>query len=197
MTVRSFELARLSLERLLDNIADRDRYSMAADVVESIRRGMVLQDDFVALCTEKQATILARSIVSKSIGDDLNLYPISAEKKLLRAKVRGFEECDIPKEEMTVQDYIFVASSIAEGENYSKTTMRTVYDWFRELDLSPTQARVFAILFRSNKPRSIKSFPQFELFHLEYRTALKDLANKGFICKFPDETYCVTETIIA
>ncbi len=197
MTPRAFELARLSFERLLENIAKRDKYSMAASVAEDIIHEMDALDDYVARCSEKQAIILARSIVYKCVGDDLNLYPVSAEKKLLRSKARGFRECDIPKEEMTVQDFLFVASSIAEGENYSKSTMRAVYDWFREIGLTPTQARVFSILFRSNKPRSIKSLPQYEIFHLEYRNAVNELVNKGFICKLPDDLYCVTETIIA
>ena len=39
MTPRAFELARLSFERLLENIAERDKYSMAASVAEDICRG--------------------------------------------------------------------------------------------------------------------------------------------------------------
>ena len=117
MTTRAFVLARSSFERLLNNIAERNLRS--SSVCKSILRSMDNQDDCVAYCTEKQAAVLARGVVYNYIGDDLDLYPITAERKLLRAKVRGIPACDIPRDEMTVNDLIYIASAIAEGEKMS------------------------------------------------------------------------------
>lgn len=195
MTPRAFDLARMSFERLLDNIADRTPKANYA--IKAIRESLTAQDEFIALCSEKQAAALARGIVYNYIGDDLDLYPITAEKKVLRAKVRNQKECNIPIEEMTTRDIIFVASSIAAGENFSKTTMRAVYDWFQSIGLDPIQTRVFSTLFMKGEPMSIKSLPQQNLFSAEYRKAAEALANKGFISELPGDLYCVTETTIA
>lgn len=195
MTQRAFDLARLSLERLLDNIAQRNPKS--SSIVDSIRRGMVSQDDCIAKCTEKQAAVLARGVVYNYIGDDLDLYPITAEKKLLRTKVRKLSECNIAIEEMTVKDIIYVVSAITEGENFSKQTMRAAYDWFLEIGLNPIQARVYSVLFMKATPMSLKSVPQQSLFASEYRKAAKELTAKGFITELPGDLYCVTETTIA
>lgn len=63
MTSRSFDLARNSFECLLDNIVDRNcQYSA---IPESVRKSMHVQDECVALCSEKQALSLARTIVYK------------------------------------------------------------------------------------------------------------------------------------
>jgi hypothetical protein len=51
MTQRAFDLARLSFERLIDNIAQRNPKS--SFVINSIRRGMVSQDESIAICPEK------------------------------------------------------------------------------------------------------------------------------------------------
>ena len=195
MTPRAFDLARLSLERLLDNISDRTPKSNYA--VKAVRESMITQDECIAICDEKQAASLARGVVYNYIGDDLSLYPITAEKKLLRAKVREQKECEIPIEEMTPRDIIFVAASITEGENFSKKTMRAVYDWFREIGLTPIQTRVFSVLFIKGVPLPIKAIPQQALFYAEYRKAAKALIDKGFIIKLPCDLYCVTETTIA
>lgn len=194
MTPRAFDLARLSFMQLLDNIADRDRF--ASDIVESIRRGMDFQEDFIALITEKQAGVLARGIVYNYIGDDLNLYPVTAEKKLLRAKSRNMTVCDIPIEEMTVRDIIYVASAITEGENFSKPTMLAVFKWFQNIGLSPVQSRVFSVLFRIGKPTPLRSIPQYSIFAAEYREAAIALIGKGYICELPGGLFCVTETVI-
>ena len=195
MTPRAFDLARLSLSRLLDNIASRTPKSSFA--IKSVRESMSNQDDYIAVCDDKQALSLARGIVYNYIGDDLNLYPITAEKKLLRAKALKLLECDIPIEEMTTKDIIYVAASMAEGENYSRPTMRAVYNWFQEVGLDPMQARIYSILFMKGAPMSLKTFPQRDLLSEEYKLAAKELVNMGFIYELPGDIYCVTETTIA
>ncbi len=191
MTSRAFDLARLSVERLLDNIADRTL--LADSAITAVRQSMTSQDNRVAICNEKQAADLARGVVYNYIGDDLNLYPITAEKKLLRAKARNQMECNILIEEMTTRDILYVASAIAEGENFSKTTMHAVFTWFREIGLDPYQTRVFSYLFMRRKPISLRSIPFQSLFSSEYQKAANELVDKGFICKFPGSLYCVTE----
>ena len=194
MTPRDFELARLSFEKLLDNIVDRN--PRAESLCNSIRMGMRKHKTQVASCSEMQAECLARDIVYNYIGDDLNLYPVSAESKLNRAKVRGLQQCDIPKDEMTVRDIIFVVYAIANGENFSKRTMKDAFDWFREIGMDPIQARVYSVLFIRREPMSLKAIPQQNLFISEYRNAAKSLVEKGYIFELPDGNYCVTETVI-
>ena len=153
MTQRAFELARLSFEGLLDNIAQRN--PRLSSIIDSIRGGMDSQGECIAICTEKQAASLAKGVVYNYIGDDLNLYPITAEKKLLRAKARKLSECSIDIDEMTVKDIIYVASAITEGENFSKQTMRAVYEWFQQIGLNPIQTRVYSVLFMKAAPMSL------------------------------------------
>lgn len=195
MTQRAFDLARLSFGRLLDNIAERNPKSTA--VVGGFRKGMEFQEDCIAIISEKQAGVLARGVVYNYIGDDLNLYPITAEKKLLRSKSRDQNECDIPLDEMTVKDILYVAFALTGGENFSKQTMRAVFDWFQEIGLDPIQSRVFSVLFMRGEPVSLQSIPQYTMFAAEYRKAAKALVKKGFICEMPDGKYNVTETTIA
>ena len=132
MTERAFDLARLSLVRLMNNITERN--SRSSSVCKAIQQSMDNQDDCIAYCTENQAAVLARGVVYNCIGDDLDLYPITAEKKLFRTKLRDLPVCDIPKDEMTVKDFIYIASAIAEGENISTATMLSVFEWFRDID---------------------------------------------------------------
>ena len=194
MTPRAFVLAQISLERLLDNISDRNPKS--ALICKTVQRSMESQDEVVAICSEKQAAVLARGVVYNYIGDDLDLYPITAEQKLLRSKVRNHGECDIPKDEMTTKDFIFVASAIARGEDFSKTTMRAVFEWFGEIGLDPIQTRVYSILLSKQEPISLTILPQQNLFGADYRKAAKALVEKGFISELPGDLYCVTETTI-
>ena len=155
------------------------------------------QGECIAICTEKQAASLARGVVYNYIGDDLNLYPITAEKKLLRAKARKLSECSVDIDEMTVKDIIYVASAITEGENFSKQTMRAVYEWFQQIGLNPIQTRVYSVLFMKAAPMSLKSMPQQTILAAEYRKAAKELVDKGFIAELPGDKYCITETTIA
>lgn len=194
MTPRGFELAQLSFEKLLDNIAER--YPGMALICKSIRNGMSERNNQVAKCSMKQAECLARSVVYNCIGDDLDLYPVSAERKLNRAKVRGLQQCDIPQDEMTVKDIIFVVYAIANGENFSKRTMREVFSWFQGIGMDPIQARVFSYLFIKQKPLSLRGLPQQDLFFSEYRKAAKVLVKTGFVCEMPGELFCITETSI-
>jgi hypothetical protein len=194
MTQRAFELARLSFEGLLDNIAQRN--PRLSSIIDRIRSGIASQEDCIAICTEKQAASLAKGVVYNYIGDDLNLYPITAEKKLLRAKARKLSECSIDIDEMTVKDIIYVASAITEGENFSKQTMRAVYEWFQQIGLNPIQTRVYSVLFMKAAPMSLKSIPQQTILTSEYRKAAKELVAKGFIAELPGDEYCITETTI-
>ena len=192
MTPRGFELARLSFEHLLDNIGERN--PRAASICKSIRNGMTERNNQVANCSMKQAECLARAIVFNYIGDDLNLYPVSAENKLNRAKVRGLQQCDIPKDEMTVKDIIFVVYAMTNGENFSKQTMRDVFSWFQDIGMDAMQARVFSYLFIKQKPLSLRDIPQQGLFSSKYREAAKALVKTGFICELPGDLFCITET---
>lgn len=135
-------------------------------------------------------------MVYNYIGDDLNLYPITAEKKLLRAKVRKLSECNIDIDEMTVRDIIFIASAITEGENISRQTMHAVYEWFQQIGLNPIQTRVYSVLFMKAAPMSLKSIPQQTILAAEYRKAAKELVAKGFIAELPRDEYSITETTI-
>ena len=139
---------------------------------------------------------MARGVVYNYIGDDLNLYPITAEKKLLRAKARKLSECSVDIDEMTVKDIIYVASAITEGENFSKQTMRAVYEWFQQIGLNPIQTRVYSVLFMKAAPMSLKSMPQQTILAAEYRKTQKELVAKGFIAELPGDGYCITETTI-
>ena len=194
MTPRGFELAQMSFEKLLDNIVERN--PSATSICKSIRKGMSEGNSRVAKCSVKQAECLARAVVYNCIGDDLDLYPVSAESKLNRAKVRGFQQCDIPKDEMTVNDIIFVVYAIANGESFSKRTMRDAFSWFQEIGMDPIQARVFSYLFIKQKPLSLRDLPQQELFSSEYRKAARALVKTGFISELPGELFCITETSI-
>ena len=194
MTPRDFELARLSFDKLLDNIVERN--PKAAVICKEIRYKTKQRNNQIARCSKENAEYLARIIVYKHIGDDLNLYPVSAESKLNRAKVRGLQECDIPKDEMTVKDFIFVVYAIANGENFSKRTMRDAFTWFQEVGMDAIQARVVSYLFIKQKPLSLRDIPQQELFSSEYRKAAKALVKTGFIYELPGDLFCITETNI-
>ena len=195
MTSRAFDMARMSFERLLNNIADRS--PRMSSIIENIRKKLDSQDDYVALISEKQASALAKAIVYNYIGDDLDLYPITAEKKLQRAKARQLKECSIPIDEMTVKDILFVVSAITQGENFSKSTMLAIFEWFKEIGLDPMQARLYSVLFMKGEPMSIHSIPQYSIFQSEYEKAAKALVEKGFICEFYNGKYNITETAIS
>lgn len=194
MTPRSFELARISLGKLLDNIVDRD--PKFAGIPETIRRSMDSQDECVAVCTERQAIILARSIVYNCIGDDLNLYPVRAEQKLLRSKVRGMNSCSIPPDEMTVVDMFYITNAFSKGESFTKPTMMAVFNWFRQHGFDPICARVYSVYRFSSSPLNIRSLPQQSLYLTEYRRAIDVLVNDGYLLDVGDNNYLVTEKTI-
>ena len=193
MTPRAFALARLSLGQLLDNITDRNPgYTKTP---EAVRSSMNNHNNCIATCTDWQAATLARTVVYTCIGDDLNLYPITAEDKIQRAKIRNQPACDIPFDELTSNDIIYIVAASAKGENISSNTMISVFDWFKDIGMDPIQARVFSILYIAKKPIHIKSFPQQSLFSAEYNRAAKALVNQGFIYRIEDDKYCVTEIL--
>ena len=97
---------------------------------------------------------------------------------------------------MTVKDILFVTAAIIDGENFSRSTMQAVYEWFKEIGLDPYQARVYSYFFRSKEPLSIKTLPQQNLFYTNYQKAAKELISKGFIYELPGDLYYVTETTL-
>ena len=190
MTPRAFDCARSSLITLLENIADRDpKY---AGIPRTVIKSMEKQEECIAKCSSKQAESLATTIVSRGIGDDLDLYPISAEQKLNRSKVRGFIECDIPIDEMTYKDKVFVVWATF-NEKFSFKTFAAVRDWFKELGLDINQARVYAALYFSESPLPINSLPQYILLRDEYRDAIKTLLERGIVNKDQEGRFYLTE----
>ena len=195
MTPRAFDLARISVDRLLDNISDRT--PKADFAIRAVRESMIAQDVYIAECNEKQALAIARGIVYMCIGDDIGLYPITAEKKLSLSKARNQMECRIPIEEMTTRDKIYVASAIAKGENIARSTMIAIYEWFRGIGLEPMEALFYSVLFMEVKPVPMKLMPQRLLLSSKFSTVVKALVDKGFIREYSEKTYCVAKTIIA
>lgn len=195
MTPRSFELAQISFGRLLDNIIDRDQ--KFAGIPETVRRSMDAQDDCVAVCSEKQAAVLARSIVYNYIGDDLNLYPVRAEQKLLRSKVRGIKSCNIPIDEMTDADKFYIAYAFSQGECFTKPTMMAVFNWFRQFGFDPICARVYSIYRFSNNPLNIRSLPQQSMFLTEYRRAVEALVKDGYLRDVGGNNYIISEKTLS
>ena len=188
MTPRSFELARLSLEQLIDNIHDRDKRGFGL-FSESFKRGIDCQDNCVALCSEKIADYLAKKIVYNYIGDDLNLYPVRAEQKLQRSKKQGLASCDIPKDEMTEQDMVYVVYAFTQGESFSKNTMIAAFEWFKQYGFDPSKARVYASYRYGHKPLNIKSIPQYSMFIPKYRFAVRSLVEDGYLLQVDEDVY--------
>ena len=188
MTPHSFELARVSLSQLLDNMIDRDKKEFSG-IYESVRRGMEYQNNCVAICSEKQAACMARSVVYGYMGDDLNLYPITAEQKLQRAKVRGLTTCDIPKDEMTDKDMVYIVYAFTQGESLSKNTMIAAFEWFKQFGFDPSKARVYATYRYSFKPLNIKSIPQYSMFIPKYRFAVRSLIEEGYLLQVDEDVY--------
>ena len=191
MTPRAFELARKSLSVLLDNILERNWGF--PDVPCRVGSTMTTQNEYVAICSENEAKNLARTIVYKSIGDDLNLYPITAEGKLQRSKIRGFGACSIPADEMTFKDCMYVVYAIMKGENFSPETARACFNRFEKHNMTPLMARVYAGIYYNNGTAEIASLPQFSKFISEYRGAAKELASLGFLHKNDNDVYSFTE----
>ena len=191
MTPRSFILAKISLERLLDNVIERDPNYSSFPVI--VKKSIEEQDDCIALCTEKQASLIARSIVYKCIGDDLDLYPISAEQKIQKSKARGESVCTIPFDELTDEDIKYVTYASAKGENISQKTMTPIFEWFKEFDFDSFQARVYCTLYYSNKPLNISAIPKAAMFYAEYRKAAESLVEQGYLKKNSTNEYEIVE----
>lgn len=191
MTIRSFELARLSLEHLLDNITERD-YTHAG-IPKMVKESMIYQEDVVAECTLNQAASLARSIVYKAIGDDLNLYPVTAEKKLSRSKQRGEKLCNIPANEMTVKDYLFVAKSLSDGEAFTKGTALNVFFIFNDYGFDPMMTRVFASYAYFRGPKPLSALLLQSVLGTDYRKPAEKLVSMGVMRKVSDKDYELAE----
>ncbi len=194
MTDRAFDLARMSFSNLLDIIAERNPKSSL--IINSLRKGMEFQDDCIAVISEKQASVLARGIVYNYIGDDLNLYPISAKDKLNRSKVKGFNECDIPSDELTDDDIVYVMFASTMGERFSRRTNTAVNDWFTQFGFNHYQAMVYSVYQYTDGARSINSLPHQSVFGHDYRIAAKELLDKGFLRQLEPGTYEKTSKVI-
>ena len=190
MTPRAFELARNSLSILLDNIKERDE--AFGGIPETIKASMDKQHDVVAECSEKQAASLARTIVYRGLGDDLNLYPVTADQKIQRSQARGIAVCTIPSDEMTPKDFLFVARAIAQGVNISKQTMIAVIARFQEYGFDPYMMRVYSYLALSAKPVAITSLPDQVQFGPDYRKAANQLVGMGYLQINEDGKYLIT-----
>ena len=191
MTPRTFEKAQESFEKLLDNIRDRN---MAYSVIpERIKDSIDGENKCVANISERQAVVLARTIVYKGVGDDLNLYPITAEDHLQRSKLRGSSECSIPDDEMLFEDCMYVINEMMKGANFSRETMTSCFNRFRKFNLDPNMSRVYAGIYYNNGPVEIESLPGFQTLVKEYRKAAKDLVDLGYLKTEDNIFYSLTE----
>ena len=193
MTSLSFDLARLSLRHLLDNLAERDPYHKG--IPDTVKDSMEKQDIVVAQCSEKQAACLARTIVYKAIGDDLNLYPVTAEKKLQVAKLQGIP-CSIRREEMVMKDMLFIANAIAKGEDISKGTMKIVFEAFKEFGFDPMMTRVYSILYFNPKPMLLASLPMQSVLGRDYKKTADKLVSMSILTVDANGNYSVASNIV-
>ena len=191
MTPRSFELARISLSNLLDNLMDRNK--MYANIPKTIKLSMNRQRDCVAVCSEKQAACLARTVVYDCVGDDLNLYPVKAEQKLQLSKKRGESSCRISEDEVMPWDCLYIVYSLTKGENYTKDTMTAVFSRFQKAGFDPFMARVYSAYFFSINPIIISALPQFSIFLYKYNTAARALVERGYLVSVDTDIYKVTD----
>lgn len=157
---------------------------------------MESQDNCIAVISEKQAGVLARGVVYNYIGDDLNLYPISAKDKLNRSKIRGNKDCDIPSDELTDNDIVYVMFASTMDERFSGKTISAVNDWFKQYGLNHFQAMVYSVYQYTDGARSITSLPQQSVFGLDYRIAAKELLDKGFLRQIERGVYEKTSKVL-
>lgn len=179
MTPRSFELAIISMAKLLDNIAERNwKFPWVA---RKVKESIDSQNSIVAVCDMIQALSLAKSIVYNKIGDNLNLYPITASQKLAKAKNDKQLECDIPSDELTEQDMVYIAYARTQGESISTKTFQTVIKWFEQHGLGPIEALVYSVYQYTKGGVSISSLAQQSILGSEYKLAAKSLVKKGYL----------------
>ncbi len=179
MTPRSFELAKISMAKLLDNIAERNwKFPWVA---RKVKESIDSQNSIVAVCDKIQALSLAKSIVYNKIGDNLNLYPITASQKIAKAKNDKLLECDIPSDELTEQDMVYIAYARTQGESLSNRTFQTSIKWFAQHNLDPIEAMVYSVYQYTEGCVSISSLPQQSILGPDYKKAAKSLVQKGYL----------------
>lgn len=189
LTQKAFELARESLKPLLRNLMDRD--SGYEGIPNSVWRSMEIQDEVIAKCSEKEAEAMAKTIVYKGIADDLNLYPITAEQKIQRAKKQN-HVCSIRIDEMTLKDMFFVVRAHRMGESISPTTMQPLYLYFKDsFDFTPYMVQVYSFLRFSSGPLNIRAMPGYSSSSDQYITAARELLRRGYISQ-NDNEYALT-----
>lgn len=191
MTPRSFELARVSLCNLLNNLIDRNK--KYASIPETVKNSMNKQRECVAICSEKQAACLARTIVYDCVGDDLNLYPVKADQKLNMSLNRGETACNIPEDEITPWDCLYIVYSQTKGVNYTKNTMLAVFNRFLKVGFDPFMARVYSAYYFSINPIIISALPQYSIFLYKYSTAARALAERGYLILVDTNTFQVAD----
>lgn len=192
MTPRAFELARISLANLLDNLMDRNPDYRG--IPETVKQSMDNSEiDTVARCSDEQAQSLARTIVYKAVGDDIGLYPVTALQKIQKSRAKGEPVCDIPADEMTARDFLTVAHAIAEGVRMSPKTIQAVISKFREKEFTPLMMRVYGYFAFTTRPFNIRSLPGYSVCSSEYKRSAEKLTELGFFAKNPEGEYQVTD----
>ena len=187
MTARSFELAKLSLRRLLVNIIDRN--PMYKAIPETVLSSLDTSSNRVAICSEKQASALAKAVVYNAISDDLDLYPVLATQKYQRSKSRGETQCHITTDEMTQNDMLYVIHEAMHGGTFSKETILSIYNHFRGINIDPYQLRLLAECHFSDKQLDIRSLPQYFTSSSKYQEAATRLVEKELIRKVMNGVY--------
>lgn len=156
MTPEAFRKAKESMKRLLENVKDRDKYSLNSikKVLESIDN----QDNTVAICDSEQADKIAKVIVYQYIGDDLNLYPVSGRAKIDKDKAKN-KPTDYSINELTINDMLlFINAHTKQYCNLSNKTMPAIYKYFQEhYDFDNYMSKIIAQLyFKPDNKHKIK-----------------------------------------
>lgn len=153
MTPEAFIKAKLSLGNLLQNLSERDRYK--SGVAQTVNRSIDTVTDIVATCTEDQADALAKIVVYQAVGDDLDLYPVSGEKKVERDIAymrRTGQKMGNPWgiDELTVKDMLFFIRQHIQGVCLSTKTLPLIYRYFIDnFSLEPAAAKTVAYIYFS------------------------------------------------
>lgn len=149
MTPEAFRKAKESMKRLLENVKDRDNYSLNSikEVLESIGN----QEDTVAICDSEKADRIAKVIVYKCIGDDLNLYPVSGKAKIDKDMVKK-QTTDYSIDELTIKDMLYFIYAHTQNNkqhyNLSTVTMPAIYSYFKEhYDFDLYMSKIIAQLY--------------------------------------------------
>ena len=181
MTSRAFELARISFSQLIDNLVQRN--IKLTGIAKAIKQSMESQNSCIAICSEQKADLMAKTIVYDYVGNDLNLYPVSAKQKLQRSQARKEQLCVIPLEEMTFKDCLFVIYSSLYNNSiqFSRETINSAYTVLEQKGLSRLQANIYAFLCVKGTRIRLIEIPNYSILSTDYRLAAKGLLENGVI----------------